>query len=93
MPTQKNRINLTLDDDLFVLIDDLSNLTGTPKAKLVSELIRDCYPALDMVRKSLKDIEAQKKALPHLARLSAHANIEMAKVNLQMADLFEGDSK
>ena len=26
-------------------------------------------------------------------RLSAHANIEMAKVNLQMADLFEGDNK
>lgn len=93
MPSQKARLNLTLDDDLQELIDDLSDLTKTPKARVITDLIRECYPALDMVRKSLKDIEAQKQALPHLARLSAHANIEMAKVNLQMADLFEGDSK
>ena len=93
MPSQKARLNLTLDDDLQELIDDLSDLTKTPKARVITDLIRECYPALDMVRKSLKDIQTQKQALPHLARLSAHANIEMAKVNLQMADLFEGDNK
>ena len=47
MPTQKARLNLTLDDDLQSVIDDIARITKTPKARIITDILRNAYPALN----------------------------------------------
>ena len=57
MPTRKPRINLSVDDDLNQLLDELSQLTGKPKATLVMELLRESKPCLLYTSPSPRDVE------------------------------------
>ena len=57
---QKNRVNLTLDDDLYMTLNELSKLSGTPKATIVHELLTDVKPHLDLSIDLIKKIKANK---------------------------------
>ena len=57
---QKNRVNLTLDDDLYMTLNELSELSGTPKATIVHELLTDVKPHLDLSIDLIKKIKANK---------------------------------
>ena len=46
MPTKKARINLTVEDDMNQLLDELAILTGVPKTRLVMDFITDLKPVL-----------------------------------------------
>ena len=39
MPSRKPRVALTMPDDLNALFDRISDLNGTPKTKLIVELL------------------------------------------------------
>ena len=39
MPSQRPRVALTLPDDLNVLLDQVSDYQGTPKTKLITEIL------------------------------------------------------
>ena len=60
MPTQKARLNLTLDDDLQSVIDDIARITKTPKARIITDILRNSYPALNDLRNALLAVEQQK---------------------------------
>ena len=47
MAKQRNRVNLTLDDDMFATLTELSELSGTPRAALINDLLTDVKPHLD----------------------------------------------
>lgn len=57
---QKNRVNLTLDDDLYMTLNELSELSGTPKATIVHELLTEVKPHLDLSIDLIKKIKANK---------------------------------
>lgn len=87
MPTQKARLNLTLDDDLQSVIDDIARITKTPKARIITDILRNAYPALNDLRNALLAVEQQKDIFPHLARISAFVNTETANLNGEMFNL------
>lgn len=89
MPTQKSRLNLTLDDDLQSVIDDIARITKTPKARIITDILRNAYPALDDLRNALVAVEQKKDVFPHLARISAFVNTETANLNGNMLNLAE----
>lgn len=60
MTKQRNRINLTLDDELFNTLSELSKLTGTPRATIIHELLTEMKPHLDLSLDLLKKLQANK---------------------------------
>ena len=49
MPTRKPRIALTVPDEINQTLDRLYELTGTPKSKLIVEMLEQYVPILDEV--------------------------------------------
>ena len=62
MPSQKPRLNLTLDEDLNEIITDLSELMSIPKTRVITDLLKDVLPVLTEVRDALK-LAKEKKTL------------------------------
>lgn len=97
MPSQKPRLNLTLDDDLNELITDLSKLMGIPKTRIITDFLKDVKPALTDLRDALQLAKDKKSVVPQLARLAANANNKTSIINDEMAemlkqyDLLDGD--
>lgn len=58
MTKQKNRINLTLDDDLYATLTELSELSETPKATIINDFLQDVKPYLDLSIDLIKKLKA-----------------------------------
>ena len=61
MPSRKPRVALTMPDDLNALFDRISELNGTPKTKLIVELLQAYEPVLTEMLDTLEKIHADKK--------------------------------
>jgi hypothetical protein len=61
MPSQKPRVALTMPDDLNALFDRISELNGTPKSKLIVELLQAYEPVLIEMLDTLEKIHADKE--------------------------------
>ena len=61
MPSRKPRVALTLPDDLNALFDRISELNGTPKTKLIVELLQAYEPVLTEMLDTLEKIHADKE--------------------------------
>ena len=58
MTKQRNRVNLTLDDELFATLTELSELSGTPRAAIINELLTEVKPQLDLSIDLIKKLRA-----------------------------------
>lgn len=58
MTKQRNRVNLTLDDELFATLTELSELSGTPRAAIINGLLTDVKPHLDLSIDLIKKLKA-----------------------------------
>lgn len=58
MAKQRNRVNLTLDDELFETLTELSELSGTPRAAIINELLTEVKPQLDLSIDLIKKLRA-----------------------------------
>ena len=61
MPSRKPRVALTMPDDLNSLFDRISELNGTPKTKLIVELLQAYEPVLTEMLDTLEKIHADKE--------------------------------
>ena len=61
MPSRKPRVALTVPDDLNALFDRISDLNGTPKTKLMIELLEAYKPVLEEMFDTLEKIHADKE--------------------------------
>ena len=61
MPSRKPRVALTLPDDLNVLLDQVADYQGTPKTKLITEILLECKPILEQMLSAYKLIEENKE--------------------------------
>lgn len=68
MPSRKPRVALTVPDDINSTLDRLSDLTGTPKTKLILEMLEEYMPILDRTIDSLEQIQADKANAPNIAK-------------------------
>lgn len=68
MPSRKPRVALTVPDDINSILDRLSDLTGTPKTKLILEMLEEYMPILDRTISALEQIQADKANGPNIAK-------------------------
>lgn len=68
MPSRKPRIALTVPDDINATLDRLYELTGTPKSKLIVEMLEQYVPILDEVVSTLEKIKADKENGKEIAK-------------------------
>lgn len=61
MPSRKPRVALTMPDDLNALFDRISELNGTPKTKLIIELLQAYEPVLTEMLDTLEKVHADKE--------------------------------
>ncbi|CAM0804746.1 TPA: hypothetical protein U0R84_005481 [Klebsiella pneumoniae] len=61
MPSRKPRVALTMPDDLNALFERISDLNGTPKTKLIVELLQAYEPVLTEMLDTLEKIHADKE--------------------------------
>ena len=64
MPSRKPRIALTVPDDLHDILDTLSDLTGTPKTKLILEILEESKPVFIQMITALEQSKKAKKTPP-----------------------------
>lgn len=90
MPTKKHRINLTVDDDMNALFDELSELTSTPKARLIMDFLKEAEPALRTIKHGLLMAKSSRENMPSvLLDLASQANQQTAMINRDLADLLK----
>lgn len=54
---QNKRTNLTLDPELDALITEISDLREIPKTRVITEILEESKPQLEIVRDALKTIK------------------------------------
>ena len=69
MPSQKKRINLTVDEDMDVLLTELSALQGIPKTTLVYEYLEAMRPHMIEIRDAIRMVNEKKDPSPHLRKM------------------------
>lgn len=72
MPSRKPRVALTIPDDLNDLLDKVSDLSGTPKTKLIVEMLEQYSPVLEQVLSAMQQIKADKEKAPEIAKKFAN---------------------
>ena len=55
---QNKRTNLTLDPELDALITEISDLRGIPKTRVITEILEESKPQLEIIRDALKTIKS-----------------------------------
>ena len=68
MPSQRPRIALTVPPDLDDILSRLNELTGTPKTKLIIEMLEQYAPVLEKVVDMLEQIKADKENGKEIAK-------------------------
>ena len=61
MPSRKPRVALTLPHDLDALLDQVADYQGTPKTKLITEILLECEPVLQQMLSAYKLIQENKE--------------------------------
>lgn len=68
MATKKPRILITIDDDLNDKLFRLSKLLGSPKATLVTEMLKNYELVIDDLISALEQIKDNKENAPSIVR-------------------------
>lgn len=84
MQKQRNRVNLTLDDEIFNLLTELSSLSDKPKATIINELLNDVKPHLKYAIELLTLLKDEKLTM---SQAKTFFNHNLADVSEQTADL------
>lgn len=92
MTKQRNRIGLTVDDELDDLLNKLSALSDQPKTKIILDIVKDAQPYLEEIIKALemaKNAKDSRQPVTLLADLAKLANEQMNIINDEMAKIGE----
>lgn len=92
MTKQRNRIGLTVDDELDDLLTKLSALSDQPKTKIILDIVKDAQPYLEEIIKALemaKNAKDSRQPVTLLADLAKLANEQMIIINDEMAKVQE----
>lgn len=89
MPSQKPRINLTVDHELNELLQDLAVLMKKPKSTIIVDFLDEITPMLKDLKQALELAEQKKDIKPTLARMTAAANVKTAEMNNDMLNQFD----
>lgn len=84
MPKRK-RVNVTLSDEVWALVEELHGLTGTPKAAVISEMLDEIAPVFRNTIEAVRIVQEQPREAQRL--IQNFANEAVAKNAQAMLDL------
>lgn len=86
MPSRKPRVALTLPDDLNVLLDQVADYQGTPKTKLITDILLECKPIFEQMLSAYKLIEENKEGTADIVKkFGAQAVVESSSKTTALA--------
>ena len=86
MPSQRPRVALTLPDDLNVLLDQVADYQGTPKTKLITDILLECKPIFEQMLSAYKLIEENKEGTADIVKkFGAQAVVEASSKTTALA--------
>lgn len=86
MPSRKPRVALTLPDDLNVLLDQVADYQGTPKTKLITDILLECKPIFEQMLSAYKLIEENKEGTADIVKkFGAQAVVEASSKTIALA--------
>lgn len=68
MPSKKPRIALTVPPEIDHILDRLYELSGTPKSKLIVEMLEQYAPVLEQVLSTMEKIKEDKENGKEIAK-------------------------
>ena len=89
MPSQKPRVNLTINHELNDFLQDLAILMKKPKSTIIVDFLDEITPMLKDLKQALELAEQKKDIKPTLARMTAAANVKTAEMNNDMINQFD----
>ena len=88
MPTTRRRLQLTLSDQVWALVDEVHKLTGTPKAAIVSEILDELAPVFMTQLEALRLMQSAPRQAQELMKQFSDKAIEgLAQHNLEFDEL------
>ena len=85
MPSQRPRVALTLPDDLNAILDQVSDYQGTPKTKLITDILLECKPIFEQMLSAYKLIEENKGYCRYCKKFGAQAVAEASSKTTALA--------
>lgn len=91
MPTTRRRINLTPSDTVWQLVDEVHELTGTPKAAIISEILDEVVPVFLTQIQALRILQERPQEAKRLIQNFANESIgKLAHQQLLLDEAFDG---
>lgn len=88
MATKRKRLQVGLSDESWMLVEEIHQLTGTPKAAILSEIIDQVAPVFATTIAALRMVQEQPREAQRLIQNFANeavANLAQASLNLDAA--------
>lgn len=85
MAGKRKRLLITPSDEVWALIDEVHQLTGTPKAAIVSELLDEIAPVFQNTIHALRIVEEQPREAQRLIQNFANESLgKLAQASLDL---------
>lgn len=78
MATKRKRVNVTLSDEVWALVNEVHELTGTPKAAVISEILDEVAPVFQNTIHALRIVKEQPREAQRLVQNFANEAIGKA---------------
>lgn len=82
---KRKRLQVTLSDEVWALVEEVHALTGTPKAAVISEILDEIAPAFQNTINALRIVKEQPREAQRLVQ--NFANEAIGKVAQAQLDL------
>lgn len=82
---ERRRVQVTLSAEAWALVEEISGLTGDPKAKLLAEVFEAALPAIRSTMEALRIVKQQPREAQRLMQnFAAGALMEMSQAQLDL---------
>jgi len=91
MATKRKRLNVTLSDEVWALVNEVHALTGTPKAAVISEILDQVSPVFQNTIHALRIVQEQPREAQRLIQNYANEAIgTLAQASLDLDKAIDG---
>jgi len=85
MATKRKRLNVTLSDEVWALVNEVHALTGTSKSAVVSELLDEIAPVFQSTVQALRIVQEQpREAQRIIQNFTNEALVNVAQASLEL---------
>lgn len=86
MPAARPRMHVTPSEQVYLLLTELSQITGQGQATIVREILDEAVPALQMTVDAFKTIQSRpEEAQAAVMRMAAQAHATIAQASLELS--------